>query len=173
LIQVQILKQKLHEAKTSGIKVSSAGVYALVGEPMPDEARIALDLSGYQTSKHSARQITPELAANADLILTATEDHRAEVIRTLTRANRYTFTLKEFANLAGYLADPNREEQFEPQTHLIERVRVIASARGYAPSLDDADIADPYGKPLTAYVRTQLELEPLLDAVVRWVGADG
>jgi len=53
------------------------------------------------TSKFAARQITPGLIDDADLILTATREHRSTVVAMQPLAMRRTFTLTEFAHSAA------------------------------------------------------------------------
>jgi len=163
----QMLRQKLKDS--NHIVVDSAGVFAMEGKDMPDEAASSLLKNNYAPSKHKAKQLTAELVDSADLILTAEQDHRSDVVRTSPRANRYTFTFKEFANLNRYLEDPTREEPFDKPKDLQDKVRITASTRGYAPVITDLDLADPYLKPSQAYDDTAESLEQLLDEVVRWV----
>lgn len=163
----QMLRQKL--GNQNHILTDSAGAFALEGKDMPDEAAASLLRRKYNLSKHSAKQLTADLADQADLILTAEQQHRSDVVRTSPSANRYTFTLKEFANLNRYLEDPLREEPFDKPKDLHDKVRITASTRGYAPVIKDLDLADPYFKPWQAYDETADSLENLLDEVVKWV----
>jgi protein-tyrosine-phosphatase len=84
--------------------VGSAGTEAAVGEPMaPRAAEVARDL-GADPDGCTARQLTAELVADADLVLAAGREQRAEVVRLHPPAHRYAFTLLEFARL---VAAPN------------------------------------------------------------------
>ena len=91
-----------------------------------------------------ARRITPGLVEAADLILTATEEHRATVVRDGPLAFRKVFTLREFGRLGGGLAPlPPRADADD----LIERVRLVAEQRGEvdAPLPGGDDVGDPFG----------------------------
>ena len=165
----QMLRQKFAARNIKNVDVSSAGVFAMVGESITPEVAVSLTYSGYKPEKHAARQAIPEVIEKANLILTATQEHRAQVVRTFTRANRNTFTIKEFANLANFLRTPNDDIEFEKAEDLIDKVRITASARGYAPELSNYEIADPYMFAQTVFDATRQELEPLLDEVVEWV----
>ena len=57
-------------------KVSSAGVGALVGNPVDGLAAKVADEHGIDTSGHYARQLTPEICRTADLILAMSEETR-------------------------------------------------------------------------------------------------
>jgi len=164
----QMLRQKFASANIEDIEVSSAGVFAMVGESITSEVAVALTSAGYQAENHTAMQATAEVIEQADLILTATAEHRAQVVRTFTRANRKTFTIKEFASLADFMADPNLEIEFDEPTDLHDKLRITAGARGYAPELADYDIADPYMLPQQVFNSTQSQLEQLLDSAVEW-----
>lgn len=164
----QMLKQKFAARNIRNIEVSSAGVFAMVGESMTAEVAIAMSSADYKPQPHVAQQATAEVLEQANLILTATEDHRAQVVRTFTRANRTAFTIKEFANLAEFIADPNTEIELDNPADLADKVRITASARGYAPELSNYDIADPYMLSQDVFDATRAELEPLLDSIADW-----
>jgi len=165
----QMLKQKFAARKIKNVEVSSAGVFAMVGDSMTSEVGIAMTSAGYTPESHVARQATAQLLEQANLILTATEEHRAQVVRTFTRANRNAFTIKEFANLSAFVAAPNNEIELEQPTDLADKLRITAGARGYAPQLSNSDVADPYMLSQAVFDATRDELDPLLDAVVDWV----
>jgi protein-tyrosine-phosphatase len=58
------------ELGPAGHEFSSAGTNAYVGAPCPPEAvEIALAHHGIDLSGHRARQLTPELEADADLVV--------------------------------------------------------------------------------------------------------
>lgn len=58
----------------ASINVSSAGLGALVGYPADPIAQALMQARGIDISTHRARQITPEMAFGADLILTMTQE---------------------------------------------------------------------------------------------------
>ena len=60
----------------SNIKVSSAGVGALVGCPADEHAVELMKERGLDISGHVARQLTPELLNQSDLILTLESKHK-------------------------------------------------------------------------------------------------
>jgi protein-tyrosine phosphatase len=118
------------------LEVSSAGMYALVGEGIDGPTATVLTQLGLDPSRHRARQFEPAMAARADLVLTAEAAHRDRIMSAVPRAFRRTFTMKEFARLARYAAGSDRTEI----------VNVLAARRGAdgAPPRGQDDLTDPY-----------------------------
>lgn len=164
----QMLRQKFAQRNIKNVVVDSAGVYAMEGAPMTIEAGAAMRSSGYSTETHIAKQATAEIIAGANLVLTATQDHRGDIVRTLTRANRYTFTIKEFANLAVYVSQPDPDVELPAPTDLEDKLVITSMARGYAPEVSVADVEDPYQRGQAVFDATREELDPLLDTIADW-----
>lgn len=82
-------------------EVSSAGVGAMVGYAMSRYAAAELKSYGGDPSGFAAQQLTPQMIENADLLLTATRELRSQVLAESPGALRRTFTVLEFAALAG------------------------------------------------------------------------
>lgn len=89
-----------------GVNVSSAGIYALPGSPASPEAIKALSDWGIDLSGHRARLLTPELIAEADLVLTMTSGQKAAVLEMAPEAKEKVFTLTEYAGFGGDIPDP-------------------------------------------------------------------
>ncbi|WP_104089035.1 hypothetical protein [Cryobacterium sp. N19] len=89
------------------VEVHSAGTRAMVASPMTAEAAALSLKHGAHDTEHAARQVTEQLVGEADLILTATRDHRREVVTLLPKATRYTFTLNQFARLVSAVESPS------------------------------------------------------------------
>jgi len=147
------LDEALHDAARR-IELGSAGTWAVVGEPMTPEATSLLSHNGGDPSGFVARDLDEKLIDAADLILTATREHRAQVVTMAPRAAAKTATLREFARLlAGITAADIAEAGDDPGS----RLRVIATKafaqRGMVPAVDptEDDIPDPYGGPMAGY----------------------
>lgn len=69
-------------------------------EPEPNAA-LLLKQAGIDVSAHRAVQLTIQDIRHSDLILTATEQHKAGVIATFPDAASKTFTLSEYATGAS------------------------------------------------------------------------
>jgi protein-tyrosine-phosphatase len=77
-------------------KVVSAGVAARQGEKVSPNSVEALARVGLRISDHRSRPLSPELAAQADLILCMTESHRAVINLVLDPAPREVRLWREF-----------------------------------------------------------------------------
>lgn len=168
---------------TAGVvaEVASAGTRALVGHPMTPEAAGQLAAYGGTPWSHQARQLTAEMVENADLILTATRDHRGEVVSTIPAASRNTFTLQQFARISaseGGLVRGNLgpdDDDAPPmgssslRQGLQSYVAAIAASRGYVPpparSVDD-DIEDPYRQSKQVYRRSARAIDEAVATIV-------
>ncbi len=127
---------------SEGFEVSSAGVGALVGEPMDADAAVQLAAHGVSADGFVARQLTPAIVEESELVLTATRSIRSRVLEDSPRALRRTFTVREFAALLDTVpgaGDP--------------AALVAAAAEGRSRAvLDDYDIPDPYRRGESAHV---------------------
>lgn len=68
------------ELETAGVRVISAGVFAMPGQPASPEAVEAMQKAGIDLSGHRSRTLTPELIQEADVIFAMTETHRRAVL---------------------------------------------------------------------------------------------
>lgn len=133
------------------VVVHSAGIGALVGQPMDDACAQVLADFAVDPSRHRARQFEPWMAQRADLVLTAERLHRDHVMTLVPMAFRRTFTMKEFARLVP-AAGPG--SPLERVAHAAE----MRAVHGAVPRSQD-DIPDPYrqGVPRAREVGAQIE----------------
>jgi protein-tyrosine phosphatase len=94
----QLLRARFAAAGIPAV-IHSAGTGALVGYPMTPEAASLSRRYGGDPAGHSARQLTPDLIESADLVLTATRQHRGYTVSLVPRAVRHTFSLNQLARL--------------------------------------------------------------------------
>jgi protein-tyrosine phosphatase len=146
-LMVALLADGLRSAlgpDAEAIAISSAGTRAVVGADMAPEARRAAARLRVEAGPHRGRQLTAELVASADLVVTADRGHRREAVELQPPASARAFTLLEFAELV-------READRPATGDVIERLGAITASahrrRGLVP-LDPAstDLADPYGR---------------------------
>jgi len=158
------------------LTVLSAGSNAVVGHGMTPEAIRVAHRYGGSGEQHEARQLTQQLAASADLILTATREHRGAVAGFHPRAARYCFTLKQFARLVGPVLESGLAQSAPTENGDTESVRLrsfvaeVAASRGYQPppeNLADDDIEDPYRRPWAVYERVGERVESAISTVAR------
>ena len=132
--------------------VESAGTWGHTGSPMESYAISTLKTYGVDGQAFTARELVAEHVVAADLVLGATREHRAAAVVLHPRAAARTFTLREFARLAGAV-----EPAALPSGDAVERaralVRAAAANRGLVPprSPRDDDLDDPYQAPESAF----------------------
>ncbi|MCL2455077.1 MAG: low molecular weight phosphatase family protein [Micrococcales bacterium] len=133
------------------IVTASAGTSAREGEPIVAPMAALLRSVGARTDGFAARQLTEDVIAESDLIITASRSHRSAVVSLAPSAVRHTFTLIELARLARFVPT----EAIGGDTYgerLRSLVTVAPSYRAQA-GQGPSSIADPYGKPDTVYRR--------------------
>lgn len=77
-------------------RVVSAGVAARGGEKVSPNSVDALAKVGLRISDHRSQLLTPQLAANADIILCMTESHRAVIGLSLDPVPKNVYLWREF-----------------------------------------------------------------------------
>lgn len=113
-------------------EVASAGVRGWRDQPMDDAVqhearRLGLDPTGFRSRPLRAEHIT-----SADLVLTATKEHRAGVLELVPTALRRTYTLREFAAVGCEVPLGAPEEV----------VAAVSRSRSHAGP--DIDVPDPF-----------------------------
>ncbi|KRF20981.1 hypothetical protein ASG90_00765 [Nocardioides sp. Soil797] len=139
--------------------VTSAGVRAMRGRAMHPESARTLEERGGSADGFVARQLSAELAEEADLVVAATRDIRSRLLEESPRSLRRTFTVREFVALAeahraagegqtgARAAAPVRQRGKEALSGLVED---CSRGRGIL-RLDDVDITDPIGRSAQTY----------------------
>ena len=103
----------------SGVTVSSAGVGALVGHPADEHAVALMQERGLDISSHEARQLTPELIAENDLILVLESGHKRVIDGNEPSARGKVYRLGEWQNQD--IPDPYRK----PKAAFIDAMEMI------------------------------------------------
>lgn len=145
------------------VVVSSAGVHALVGQPMDAPAATVMRELGLNPAEHRARQFEPAMAATADLVLTAERYHLETVLAQAPTALRRTFTIREFVRMATHLR-PGTPQQIVAQASVVRGL----AARSKDPYADD--IPDPHGQPVEISRATAAELRRAAGVIVDALG---
>ncbi|MFP7200537.1 low molecular weight protein arginine phosphatase [Lysinibacillus halotolerans] len=91
-----ILKSK----NVDGVQVKSAGIYALEGGGISENAKVVLQHDQIDF-EHMTSQVKPQDIEWADLILTMTGAHKNMILHTFPNAQNKTFTLKEYVKPYG------------------------------------------------------------------------
>lgn len=150
--------------------VSSAGTHAMTGWGISSPMDELLAERGIESDQFVSRQADRALLSSADLILTATREHREWAVGAAPGTVRRAFTLTEFADAAD--AHPERAAvtareltawaaSHRPSAAVANRG--AATRRGYV----EGDILDPYGRGRSAYVASLGQIEPLTGRIAR------
>lgn len=160
------LAQRLGQA-AAAILVESAGTWGHEGAPMEAHAAAVLAEYGADAAGFIGRELLDDHVIDADLVLTATRDHRAHVISMGHAAGLRTFTLKEFTRLVRAI-DPTTLPEGSVTERARSLVRAAAALRGWlvAPSPDADEVNDPYGAPVSYFRTVGEEIHAALDPVV-------
>jgi len=162
----QMLEQQIQTLNIKGVSVKSAGTMAMPSHGLDLETSNSMQSLGFNPKSHSAQQVTVELIREADLILTASTDHRTNVVEMYLGANRYAFTLLEFAALAEYFVTAGLNETSGKHENLLEKTNLV---RGYGRTLEDLDIEDPYNRGPEVSLRVANEIKLAIEWVAKWL----
>jgi low molecular weight protein-tyrosine phosphatase len=169
----RLLQRRLDEHRPGsdhGIQVQSAGTSAMTGWSMDERAAAQLVAYGGNPAGFTARDLTPELIAESDLILTATRAHRGKVATMHPKALRQVFTLCDFADLvAGIDGLTARVTNVDPRVWVRQVTEKAAASRGLKPPLEpaQADIVDPFGRDDEVFATMAEQVVASMTAVVR------
>jgi len=167
----QVLTARLGR-DAAGFTVGSAGTIAQDGAPMDDAAAAQSIRLGGDPSAHRSRYLTPAIAADADLVLTAERSHRAAVVSLAPRTAKRAFTIKQFARVLSGL-EPADLDGVGTTAELVERV---ARLRGTVPMPTDPavdDVDDPYRRSTATHERVADEIAAALAVVADALRAVG
>ena len=147
-----------HHLPHEQFRVHSAGTWGMEGHPIEANAARKLADLGVAYDSFRARRISERMIEGADLVLTATREHRSAVVTLVPTALPKTFTLREFARLVDDVDDTTLPPGPAP-----ERARALVTAaaerRGrHSLKRHDDDVADPYGAGDAAYERAAREI---------------
>jgi protein-tyrosine phosphatase len=114
-----LFRQKLAHRN---VQVSSAGLGALVGWTMDRHAIQLLKEHGIDAAAHRARQLSPRMLHEADLVLAMERRHLAATARLAPESSGKLFLLGKWFD-AGDVPDPYRQPRqvFEQVYVMIER----------------------------------------------------
>lgn len=116
--------------------IASAGVQGRREAPVDSMVVLELERLGARADGFASRALEDQMVEEADLILTATRDHRSEVLSRHPSALRRTFTLREFAALV------------EEMIGVTSPAEMVAEAyRRRSEAGDDLDLPDPFCQP--------------------------
>ena len=156
-----LLRQRLADLGVEA-RVASAGLLQS-GQPASAHGIDILRGRGLDMSTHRSRTMTREMLSAADLLVAMAREHVREAVVMDPGLWPRTFTLKELVRRGEATG---RRQAGEPLADWLARVgqgRRVSDLTGSSP---DDDVADPIGGPRSAYERTAMELDGLLDRLV-------
>lgn len=115
-------------------EIGSAGVRGWNAKPIDSMVRLEMARLDLDPEGFLSRPLTERHLEGADLVLTATREHRGAVLAMEPQALRRTFTLREFDGLTQGVSAESLEELCAD----------AARRRGSAPA--DQDVPDPFGR---------------------------
>ncbi|WP_194397526.1 low molecular weight phosphatase family protein [Microbacterium atlanticum] len=160
--------------------VTSAGIRGLTDVAMTAEAQeiaVALGVPADEASAHRSRFLLEQHLETPDLILTMARDHRRAVAELAPSRLRSTFTVREFARLAGAIDPAELRKAADaageaPSLRLRAVAATVASYRGLVPPADDPDgddVIDPYRRSWQTYLASTAQLEPAVRATAETI----
>ena len=154
----EFLLADLLGATAKKFSIRSAGTRAVASASMDPLILALLRRRGIEAIHFSSRALDIRMLESADLILTASTNHRAAVARLLPASLHKTLTLKQLARYAPFIL-----ESGGCPVEVGERIRWILAgvprARARARKDDDDSIADPRGKSRRHYEAAVAEVE--------------
>ena len=167
-----MLQKNLDLVNPEAFSVRSAGIQAVVGSSIEETTTSHLQHHGGKTTGFAARQLTPEMLAEADLILTMTEEQRTVVVSRLPRSMKRVFTILEFAAILEEIQADRSIEIPPGNGHLTDErwttVRKFAALKRFAAKerLNGMlDVADPYRRGDAAFTAMVDALAPALRGI--------
>ncbi|MFI8740331.1 low molecular weight protein-tyrosine-phosphatase [Stutzerimonas zhaodongensis] len=99
-----------HKLEGKGLTISSAGIGALVGNPMDKTAHEVLSDHGVEHASHRARQVDSEMLHRADLILVMEQSHVQHIRQIAPEVHGKTFLLGKWLDDTE-IPDPYRQSK--------------------------------------------------------------
>lgn len=124
----------------------------MIAHPIHPDAALVLEKLGGETTDFAARQLTPKIASDADLVLTMTSAHRDTVLELAPRQLHRTFTLSEAARLASECNARNVED--------------LATLRSQLAADGSSDIPDPIGQSQEVFATVGSQIAALLPPIL-------
>ena len=137
-------------------EVSSAGTGAMVGYAMSKYAAEELRSYGGDPSGFAARQLTPDILEQSDLVLTATKELRSHVLAEVPGALRRTFTILELAALV---------EDAEGTTP--SEVVKWAGTHRSSVAREEQDVPDPYRRGPEAHALSARAIDAAVQQIAK------
>ncbi|WLQ07148.1 arsenate reductase/protein-tyrosine-phosphatase family protein [Arthrobacter oryzae] len=179
----RLLQAGLDQVLPGGFEVRSAGTRAMVGYPIQPLSADIVNMYGGTDKGFAARQLTPKILRDTDIVLTMTSKHRGEVLQLDASLLKRTFTIREFARMlealeerdagastAGDPAGASKGKAPDAGTLWRGLPARLAAVRHLALAADSADneVVDPYKRSPEVYRQMEDELAPAILTILRY-----
>lgn len=159
------LREMLAGTGARGLPIASAGTRALRGYPMAEFLTERLHTRGVDATDFRSTQLTRETLEQAGIVVTATREHRTEVVRYGNELAARTFTLAQLARLlsvgASYSAERRADGQPVSAADVASAAVAARGLRAGSASIDD-DLDDPWQRSRRTYRRVADRIDELL-----------
>ncbi|MEO5320419.1 low molecular weight phosphatase family protein [Arthrobacter sp. CC3] len=172
----RLLQAGLDQVLPGGFEVRSAGTRAMVGSAIQPLSAEIVNMYGGTDKGFAARQLTPRILRETDIVLTMTSKHRGEVLQLDASLLKRTFTIREFARMLEALEERDAaageasEKASDAGTLWRGLPARLASVRHLALAADSADneVIDPYKRGPEVYRQMEDELAPAILTILRY-----
>ncbi len=154
-----------HLAATRGLEltVGSASTLLRPGHRASPATLAVLRARGIDAESHRSRTLTPELVADAELVLTMERAHLRVAALMAPGAFDKTFTLKEFLRRA---LRTDARYAYEPLDRYLQRISIGRDPVELLTTNEADEVADPQGGPQAGFVAICDELALLCEGAV-------
>ena len=167
----RLLQAGLDQVQPGAFEVRSAGTHAMVGDPVQPLSAEMIRTYGGTADGFAARQLTPKILRESDLVLAMTAKHRGAVMQLDASLLKRTFTIREFARMLEVLEQRGTPSAaVDLPTFWRELPARAASVRhlALAPEASDNDVVDPYRRGPELYHQMEDELAPAILTILRF-----
>lgn len=159
------LAEQLFESRLGApYRFLSSGLHAVPGAPMDSlSAAESKKLGG--TPQGISTQISEDLVAQSDLILTMTQAQRDSVASRFPSALKKSYSIGEFAKIVTTFPNALQVEHtdpFAPASPFINAARF----RGAITLITDDDVPDPIGQDPSVHARVAQQISRYIDQIV-------
>lgn len=166
-----------HRLQASGVDpsvvaVTSAGIRSVAGRELDGSTADQLRTRGLPSDGHVSRSVDAALLGQSDLVLTASQAQRDEIIRMDAAARQRTFTLAEFADVAQSVDLAAAAEEPDAVGRLRRVVQDADRLRAGRPEeTREDDVPAPFGRSQDTHARVAATIEGFVDRFAPLVAA--
>ena len=124
------LLKDLAEKNNLDLEVKSAGVFAMDGDNVSENARKALASLDIDISNHKSQNVGKDLVDEADLILTMSKSHKETLILNYPHISKKVFLLNDYAfNNDRDIQDPFGRDAYNYEIARDEILKALVSIK--------------------------------------------